>query len=224
MIKLYGAIASPYVARVLMYAKLKGVDLPLTEPPGGMAGIKSPEYLKLNPMGKMPTLDVDGQGIGESSIICDYLDDIYPKQSAMPADPLGRARSRLVARIVDLYLAQHIGPLFRHMSPAKRDQAAVDAAAAEMAKAYGYIEQVMDSGPFCVGKSPTLGDCALGTTTSVIHQVVAAGNFGIADPVASGRLATWWKAVQGHEICASVIKEHSTAFGGFLKMMAGGGR
>ena len=39
MIKLYGAIASPYVARVVMYAKLKGLDLPLTEPPGGMGRI-----------------------------------------------------------------------------------------------------------------------------------------------------------------------------------------
>ena len=59
--KLYGAIASPYVARVVMYAKIKGVDLPLMEAPGG---IKSPEYLKLNPIGKMPTLDLDGQGLG----------------------------------------------------------------------------------------------------------------------------------------------------------------
>ena len=31
--KLYGAIASPYVARVVMYAKIKGVDLPLMEAP-----------------------------------------------------------------------------------------------------------------------------------------------------------------------------------------------
>ena len=221
MIKLYGAIASPYVARVVMYAKLKGVDLPLTEPPGGMAGIKSPEYLKLNPMGKMPTLEVDGQGIGESSIICEYLDDVYPQKSGLPADPIGRARSRLVARIVDLYLVQHVGPLFRQMNPEKRDQAAVDAAGKEIAKAYGYIEHAMDSGPFCVGKTPTLGDCALGTITSMMHQVLAAGNFGIADPVGSGRLATWWKAVQGHAVCAAVINDHHPAFGGFIKMMAG---
>jgi glutathione S-transferase len=221
MIKLYGGIASPYVARVVMYAKLKGIDLPLSEPPGGMGALKSPEYLKLNPMGKMPTLDVDGQGIGESSIICDYLDDVYPQKSGLPADPIGRARSRLVARIADLYLAQHVGPLFRHMNPEKRDQAAVDAAGKEIAKAYGYIEQTMDSGPFCAGKNPTLGDCALGPITAMMHQVLTAGNFGIADPVSSGRLATWWKAVQADEICAAVISEHSTAFGSFLKMMAG---
>ena len=33
--KLYGALASPYVARVAMFASLKGIDLPMESPPGG---------------------------------------------------------------------------------------------------------------------------------------------------------------------------------------------
>ena len=33
--KLYGALASPYVARVLLFAQLKGIDLPQAELPGG---------------------------------------------------------------------------------------------------------------------------------------------------------------------------------------------
>lgn len=69
--KLYGSIASPYVARVVMYAKIKGIDLPAQETPGG--SLKSPEYLKLNPIGKVPALEVNGQAFGESTIICDYL-------------------------------------------------------------------------------------------------------------------------------------------------------
>jgi glutathione S-transferase len=215
--KLYGAIASPYVARVVMYARLKGVDLPLAEAPGG---IKSPEYLKLNPIGKMPTLDVDGKGIGESTIICDYLEDVCPQKPGLPKDPLDRARSRLVGRITDLYLSQHVGPLFRQMNPATRDAAAVDAAGKEIAKVYGYLEQVMGPGPFCVGATPTFGDCALGATTAMTRKILAAGNFGIPDPVASGRLATWWKAVEGHEICSSVLKEYGAAFDGFMKAMA----
>jgi glutathione S-transferase len=216
--KLYGAIASPYVARVAMYAKIKGVDLPLADAPGG--NIKSPEYLKLNPIGKMPTLDVDGRGIGESSIICDYLEDVYPQKPGLPKDPYDRARSRLIARIVDLYVAPHVGPLFRQMNPEKRDAAAVEAAGKEIAKAYGYIEHAMGPGPFCVGATPTLGDCALGPSTLMTRLVLAAGNFGIPDPAASGRLATWWKAMEGHSDCASVLGAYGTAFEGFLKMMA----
>lgn len=215
--KLYGAIASPYVARVVMFAKLKGIDLPLAEAPGG---IKSPEYLKLNPIGKMPALEVDGRGIGESSIICDYLEDAFPQKSGLPKDLFDRARSRLVGRITDLYLAAQVGPLFRQMNPAKRDQAAVEAAGKEIAKAYEYLEKAMGPGPFCVGDTPTFGDCALGPTTAMTRKILAAGNFGIPDPVASGRLATWWKAMESHPLCAGVLNEYSTAFDGFMKMMA----
>jgi glutathione S-transferase len=216
--KLYGAIASPYVARVVMFAKIKGIDLPLAEAPGG--GIKSPEYLKLNPIGKMPTLEVDGKGLGESSIICAYLEDLYPNKPGMPSDPFDRARSRLIARITDLYIAQHVGPLFRQMNPATRDAAAIENTGKEIAKGYGYAEHAMGPGPFCVGATPTIGDCALGTFTMMAKKVLAAGNFGIHDPVGSGRLATWWKAMEAHPDCAPILKEYSTAFDGFVKMLA----
>jgi glutathione S-transferase len=218
IMKLYGAIASPYVARVVMFARIKGIDLPLAEAPGG--NIKSPEYLKLNPMGKMPTLDVDGRGIGESSIICDYLEDVGGGQPGLPADAFERARSRLVARIVDLYLMPHVTPLFRQMNPAARDAAAVEAASKEIAKAYDYAGQVMGAGPFCVGTAPTLGDCALATSTQMLKTVLAAGFPDHPDPVGQGRLATWWQAMQADARCAPVLEEHGTAFGGFIKMMA----
>jgi glutathione S-transferase len=218
MIKLYGGIASPYVARVAMFAKIKGIDLPLSDAPGG--NIKSPEYLKLNPIGKMPTLEVDGKGIGESSIICDYLEDVYPQKAGLPADPFDRARSRLIARIVDLYMMPHVSPLFRQMNPAKRDAAAVETAAKDIAKAYAYMENAMGSGPFCVGKAPTLGDCAMGPCTQMLRSILSIGKFDLPDPVGSPRLATWWKALQGHADCASVLAANNSAFEGFAKSMA----
>jgi glutathione S-transferase len=218
MMKLYGGIASPYVARVLMYAKIKGVDLPLSEAPGG--NIKSPEFLALNPIGKMPTLEVDGTGIGESTIICDYLEDVYPQKSGLPADALGRARSRLIARITDLYIAQLVSPLFRNLKPATRDAAAVEAAGKDLIKTYGYVVQAMDKGPFCIGTTPTLADCALSTMTMMLKKILLVGEFADMDPTSSGRLAVWWKAMEGHAECNAILQEHGNAFEGFVRMMA----
>ncbi|MDP2325261.1 MAG: glutathione S-transferase family protein [Gammaproteobacteria bacterium] len=215
--KLYGAIASPYVARVVMYARIKGIDLPLAEAPGG---IKSPEFLKLNPIGKMPTLEVDGKGIGESAVICSYLEDVYPQKPGLPSDPFDRARSRLIERIVDLYIGPQVTPLFRQMNPATRDQAVVGTAAKEIAKTFGYAEHTMGSGPFCVGAVPTLGDCALSATTMMMKKILAAGNFGITDPTDSGRLSVWWKAMEGNAHCGPVLQEYGTAFDAFMKKMA----
>ncbi|MEC7491151.1 MAG: glutathione S-transferase family protein [Pseudomonadota bacterium] len=53
-----------------------------------------PEYLKLNPKAQVPTLVHDGNVIRESSIICDYLDDLRPEPPLKPADPAARAHMR----------------------------------------------------------------------------------------------------------------------------------
>ena len=73
--KLYGALASPYVARVLLFARLKGIDLPQAELPGGTPS--SPDYKKFTPIGKIPSLEVDGRCIPESETICEYLEDVW---------------------------------------------------------------------------------------------------------------------------------------------------
>ncbi len=217
--KLYGAMASPYVTRVLMFASIKGVDLPLSDPPGG--GIKSPEYLKLNPIGKMPTLDVGGYGIAESAVICDYLEDTHPQKPGLPKDPLDRAKSRLVARLVDIYLAPAIGTFFRHMNPATRDAKAVDGAASELHKVFGYFEHFMGPGPFAVAGQPTLGDCALAPYMTLAKKVVFTNFPGVTDPSeGAGRLAHWWKAVLGNPDLKPLIDQYGAAVDGFMKVMA----
>jgi len=57
-----------------------------------------PAYLKLNPNAVVPTL-VDGDRVViESTVINEYLDDIFPEPRLSPAEPYGRARMRLWTR------------------------------------------------------------------------------------------------------------------------------
>src|SRR5471030_1082365 len=51
----------------------------------------SPEYLKINPLGVIPTLIHDGRPLHESGTICEYLDETFP-------DPPLRPRHTLRAR------------------------------------------------------------------------------------------------------------------------------
>ena len=53
-----------------------------------------PDYLKLNPNGVVPTLIHDGRVIIDSSVICEYLDEVFPEISLSPADPVSRAHMR----------------------------------------------------------------------------------------------------------------------------------
>lgn len=54
---------------------------------------KSPEYLKLNPAGVVPTLIMDGQPINEAAAIVLYLADTHPAANLAPAlETIERAR------------------------------------------------------------------------------------------------------------------------------------
>jgi glutathione S-transferase len=53
-----------------------------------------PEYLKLNPKAQVPTLVHDGKVIRESSIICDYIDDLTPDPALKPLNSVNRAHLR----------------------------------------------------------------------------------------------------------------------------------
>jgi glutathione S-transferase len=60
-----------------------------------------PDYLKINPKGVVPALDHDGGIVIESTLICEYLDECFPRPRLVPADPLRRAHMRLWSKAVD---------------------------------------------------------------------------------------------------------------------------
>ena len=214
--QLYGALASPYGTRVILYARLKGIRLQRPPVPGDNP--RSAAYHAMNPIGKVPGLQLDdGQLIPESAVICEYLEDAYPDPPGLPAAPLDRMTSRLVARITDLYISPRFQPLLPHLDPARRQQGAVDDIGAGLAKAFMSLGHFMGPGPFCVGGVPTLGDCALGTYMQLLKNVVFPAFDSIADPTAAaGRLADWWQALQGHPVCKATLDEYGQAVDEFM--------
>ena len=61
----------------------------------------SPEFKKLNTRGLVPVLVHDGNVIIESSVICTYLDEVFPAPPLMPSSPVERARMRLWCKVPD---------------------------------------------------------------------------------------------------------------------------
>ena len=211
--KLYGSLASPYVGRAVLGARWKGMDLPLEAPPGG--GIKSPEYLRMNPMGKMPTLESGGRYIAESMVILEFLDDASPQKPLLPADPVDRAHVRVMGRITDLYVMAHGGGFFRNMNPAARNQAEVDAAAAGLRKGLADLEHFMGGGPYALGTAPTQADCAMLPCLMMMSGIVSM--FGIANMLEGrSRLEAWMKFMQAEPVAGPFAKEYSAAIQAFL--------
>lgn len=63
-----------------------------------------PEYLALNPNGVVPTLIHDDFVLIESSVIMQYLDEIFPQPPLQPSDPKARSHMRVWMKRVDEYL------------------------------------------------------------------------------------------------------------------------
>jgi len=60
-----------------------------------------PAYLKINPNGVVPSLVHDGLTIIDSSVICEYLDEVFPENSLTPDNAYDRARMRKWMRYIE---------------------------------------------------------------------------------------------------------------------------
>jgi glutathione S-transferase len=195
--KLYNLNLSNFATKCRIVVFEKGGNVELADIPGGNP--KSPEYLKINPLGKVPALQADGLVIAESEIINEYLEEKYPSPALLPKSPEDRAKVRFLTRLNDLYLDPPFRALFPQLNPKTRDDAIVSASG------------------FAAGPDFTLADCAIAPTMFFLVNLMPA--FGAKLPTDSRpKLAAWWTHVQTRPSVAKAIGEMGVA----LKAMMGG--
>ncbi|HEY1502807.1 MAG TPA: glutathione S-transferase family protein [Stellaceae bacterium] len=101
MLKVYSYYNSICTQKVFITLAEKGIDYTTQNVDLFRNEQFSPDYLKVNPKGVVPALDHDGRVVIESTLICEYLDDCFPKPPLVPQDPFQRARMRLWSKAVD---------------------------------------------------------------------------------------------------------------------------
>ena len=100
MMKIFGMILSPYVTRVALAARHKGLKHTITMPKDGT---KTPAFLKMNPLGKMPVIKDGATTLFESGVILEYIEDKWPQPPLLPRDPYARARARMIEDAMDTH-------------------------------------------------------------------------------------------------------------------------
>lgn len=123
---------------------------------------KTPEYLKINPRGKVPALDVDGTILTENTAILTYLAKKFPEKKLMPADPFEEARC--ISTMA--WLSNIVHPSYTHyMRP---ERFAPDTAAQPVVKETGKktfwtclqeIDGLLAGQDWMMGKSFSVVDC-----------------------------------------------------------------
>lgn len=75
----------------------------------------APAYLAINPNGLVPALVHDTSVITDSSVINEYLDEVFPSPRFVPEDPVERAHMRAWVQYIDEVMTPSIRyPSFQH--------------------------------------------------------------------------------------------------------------
>lgn len=165
-VTLFSMPVSNFGARARFVKYLKGLDDNDVEVihPSTLGGMKSPEYLSMNPLGKVPAAIVREDGeetiLFESMVIVEYLCERFADRgpTIIPKELTTRARGRLIAALLDNYVCPHHPFMYKKMDPSVDRSAGVEL----MNPGFDAIENAMDdAGPFVAGKDLSLGDCAL---------------------------------------------------------------
>lgn len=208
--KLHQTFLSPFPTRVRLLLYAKGIDIPFVEPTGIHDSSGKGNYLQINPLGRVPTLELDdGRTLPESEVICEYLEDAFPTPTLRPADPWARAQVRLISRLCDFYLVMAMVPLFTAsgMPRKKWDRAKIDSALAEVKKSLGYIEHYIGTEGYAVGNSLTQADGALAPQLMLAFEW-APKLFAAPNPESDlPKLSAYWKAIKNDPIAARLIRE-----------------
>lgn len=164
-VTLYGTPISNYTARCKYVMKRKELpqEIAAYALPADLGGLKCDEYMKLNPLGKMPIIVIEKGGskeaLFESSIICEYLAETFNSStpSFIPDAPEARAKARLIANLLDIYIGPLHPLMYKPMEGVNRKEGV-----AKMNQGFDAIEHVLDStGPFATGKELSIADCCL---------------------------------------------------------------
>lgn len=174
------------------YAALVEKGVPFrTVMSAGPDGAKTSEFLEVSPYATTPALRFEGAAVWESAVINEYIDDRFPSPPLRPADPLGRARVRLMVHHCDNVLIAGLKALVQGDSDPGRV-----GAVRQVARLQEWWSSRGASGPFWMGARISLVDIALHTyfqareATRAIH--------GSAVPELAPPLAGWRDAIAAH--------------------------
>jgi maleylacetoacetate isomerase len=137
---------------------------------------RSPEFLKINPLGAVPALVVDGgPPLTQSLAILEYLEEIAPEPPLLPANPLGRARVRSIAAMLAADTHPLIVPRVRRYLTAQGFDAAqwrawqVNWFTTGLQAVEARLSQDPATGEFCHGDKVTIADICLASIPAVMQ-------------------------------------------------------
>jgi maleylacetoacetate isomerase len=175
---LHGYYRSSAAFRVRIALNLKNIDYDSVPHHLRRNEQRAADYLRLNPQGLVPTLEIGGLVLSQSLAIIEYLDETMPSPPLLPTDPAGRARVRALAQVVacDIHPVDNLRVLRYLRRSLGHDETAVQTWYNHwIAEGFAAFEAMLagsnQTGRFCHADAPTVADICL------VPQVVNSQNY-----------------------------------------------
>lgn len=155
--------------RVRIALALKGIEYEYVAHHLRHGENRKPDFLAINPQGLVPALIwEDGTVLSQSLAIMEFLDEVRPEPPLLPADPLGRARVRMLAQMIGCEI--HPVNNLRILNALRARYGADETEIADwfrhwVNETFQPLEKILQESPetgrFCHGDSPGMADICL---------------------------------------------------------------
>ncbi|MBL0897328.1 MAG: glutathione S-transferase [Reyranella sp.] len=203
--KLYNSVG-PNPRMVRMFMAEKGFDVPKVDVDLRGGENRREPYLKVNPAGQCPALELDdGSVLAEITAICEYVDEIKKDTPSLIGDTAEeRARTRMWVRRIDLNIVEPAANGFRFAEGLKMFQSRIhcipEAAAGlkETARQkLAWLDGQMGSRPYIAGDKLTMADILLFAFVDFM------GNVGQPLDPANKNLTAWFGRMKARPSAAA---------------------
>jgi glutathione S-transferase len=202
MIKLYDFLPCPFGQKVRIVLAEKSLSHELAVVDITKGEHRRPEFLRLNPYGRVPVLVDEDTVVYDSTIINEYLDDEYPDPPVLPRIEFSslRARARLFEDFADTSFTPQVGQLMAEMAKAdgERDQNRVGRLRQAIERVLEYVNRELQGQHFLAGEF-SVADIGF------VPRLLVLGELGIDAGAGRSNLDAWMKrlierpSVQGLE-------------------------
>jgi len=170
----YWISGSPNAWRAMLTLEIKGVSYVSHRIDPSEGGHKTPEFLAMNPRGKVPVLKDGGVVVHESLAIMAYLERKHPDPplfgtTVVETGLIWQRTFEVMNYVRDPIDNGVVRPLYR--GKATSEASAIQAAAVEVHEGFGWIEQVLARTPYLAGAALSAADVA---TMPIIQGLVRA--------------------------------------------------
>jgi glutathione S-transferase len=200
MIKLYDFQSSPNCQRVKVVLAEKNLQYEIVPIDLRKQEQKTPEYLKLNPYGKVPVLTDGDTVLYESLVINEYLEEKYPNPPLMPKDPGKKAKARI---LIDYGMA-HFDSTYQKLrmeltkDPKEQNQQVIDSAKSDLKKLLQRFESELG------GQDYLMGDFSL-VDADLIPRFTRLEGFGVLPDPSLPRLGKYMERMKARPSVKAIL-------------------